>query len=116
MKNLVLVVLCAQLFACATGGGSAFYWGNYYSTLYKLKTSPSEETTLGHIEELEEIVTKSAEKQQAVPPGVHAELGYMYADVEQNDKAIEHYNAETEAYPEAGYFVQKLKELMGNSK
>jgi hypothetical protein len=109
MKLLLITSLLMMLIGCANANKPAFYWGNYSSTLYKLKTTPNDVSFQEHISQLEKIIEKSTSKSLDVPPGVHAELGYRYASLERTSDAMNQYQAEIELYPESVVFVEKLK-------
>ena len=96
---------------CAQTGG-IYYYGSYSKTLYALKDSPSDETQLQHIEELHKIIDRSNEEGRRIPPGVQAELGYMYGKRGDINKAREFLNSEKITYPESQYFIDKLQEML----
>lgn len=115
MKSIAMLVLGSILVisGCAAQPGVNYYWGDYSETLYFLKKEPSSESEQRHMSELEEIISKSNEKNLRIPPGVQAELGYMYANRGDEQKARSLYQAEISAYPESRLFVEKLQGMVG---
>lgn len=115
MKSNSILIFIALLFigGCASQSGVQYYWGDYSKTLYTLKKEPSPESEQRHMAELEEIISKSKDKNLRAPPGVQAELGYMYASRGDAKKASGLYQAEIVAYPESRLFVEKLQGMVG---
>ena len=70
------LLLLFLLFGCATQ--PMYYWGNYSSTLYHYKQNLTDEKLADHKKSLLEIINKSKELDLKTPPGVYAELGYIY--------------------------------------
>lgn len=112
MKYIILLFLLALTTGCATNNSNAFYWGGYSNTLYKYKSTPNDETLAKHVKQLEKIIEYSKEKNKEVPPGVHAELGYRYAQMNKVAEAQTQYDAEMALYPESAVFVSKLKKQL----
>ena len=80
MKNIsyvIATIIILQFIGCAPE--TQFYWGNYSQTLYAYKKSPSDKTLAEHKKSLSEIISVSKSKRKAVPPGVYAELGFIFS-------------------------------------
>jgi hypothetical protein len=96
-------------YGCApTGSQPMYYWGDYSESLYQTKKHPGPETQAEHIAVLEKIIETSKEKNCRMPPGVYAELGYIYAMQNADKKAIELFTLEKQTYPEATLFMDRL--------
>ena len=112
MRELIGVLAIAAVLAlsgCATTvTETGYYWGKYSSTLYDYTKNPSDETMAAHVEELEKIITESAERELRVPPGVHAELGYIKAKQGDGGTAMTHYESEMALYPESRVFLERV--------
>ena len=111
MRKIIGVLAIAAVLAlsgCATVTEAGYYWGKYSSTLYNYTKNPSDETMAAHVEELEDIITESAERELRVPPGVHAELGYIKAKQGDGATAIAHYESEMALYPESRLFLERV--------
>lgn len=85
-----------------------YYWGNYSKTLYDFRKKPGEETLLNHKLELEKIVKVSTEKSLKIPPGVYAELGYLYFRENNGQEAIKFFQLEKQVYPESHVFMDRM--------
>jgi len=111
MRKIIGVLAIAAVLAlsgCATVTEAGYYWGKYSSTLYNYTKNPSDETMAAHLEELEEIISESAERDLRVPPGVHAELGYIRAKQGDDATSIAHYESEMALYPESRLFLERV--------
>jgi len=85
-----------------------YYWENYSQTLYHYQKYPSDDTRLRHFTELEHIISISNENEVRVPPGVYAELGYLYMQKNMSQDAIHFFCKEKSIYPEASVFMNRL--------
>lgn len=103
LASLVLLGGCA-----ATVTEAGYYWGDYSQTLYKYTKDPNETTLAAHVAELEDIIETSNEKGLKVPPGIHAELGYIKARQGNDTLAMGHYEKEMSLYPESRLFLERL--------
>lgn len=104
----LLVTASLLLGGCATVTEAGYYWGNYSKTLYKYTKAPSEQTLAEHSVELERIIEESKKRNLRVPPGIHAELGYIKARAGENVVAKAHYESEMQQYPESRLFLERL--------
>ena len=43
-----------------------------------------------------------------MPPGIHADLGFMFLKLGENESADTHFNLEKEIYPESSTFLERL--------
>lgn len=114
MKLNSFLILSTLIFigGCASPN-TGYYWENYSGTLYNFKKNPNEETRQKHIKELESIIIKANEKGSRVPPGVHAELGYMLANQGEKGLAVEQLNNEINVYPESKTFIERISIMLG---
>lgn len=112
MKRLMSMLVIAAMVVisgCAAQVTEAgYYWGDYSKTLYTYTKDPSEESLEVHLMELERIVEESAERDLRVPPGIHAEIGYIRSSLGEDAIAMSHYEAEINLYPESRLFLERL--------
>ncbi len=99
-------LLAVILGGCA--GPKLYYWGDYSDTLYANRKTPGDETQFVHIQELREIITVSKQRNQRVPPGVYAELGYFYLKTNQSRLAVDYFRQEQQLYPESTVLMERL--------
>ncbi|MDC1443816.1 DUF4810 domain-containing protein [Gammaproteobacteria bacterium] len=114
MKNhsILLILTIIFLAGCATPN-TGYYWENYSGTLYNFKKNPNEKTRARHIKELETIIAKAGQKGSRVPPGIHAELGYMLAQNGEKSTAASHLQKEADIYPESKTFIERIYLMLG---
>lgn len=86
-----------------------YYWGDYSNTLYQSKKHPSEKSDLSHMQALEKIIEESKKTNLRIPPGVYAELGYIYFRQNKKDLAIANFKIEKELYPESALLMDRLE-------
>jgi hypothetical protein len=111
MKKLLFIISVVMLLVtgCAPTSNEAFYWGDYSSTLYDLKKSPSDTTLSLHKAELLLIIEKSEKRKTQVPPGVFAEYGYILLKTGEENMGMEYLDKEALLYPESIVFITRLK-------
>jgi hypothetical protein len=57
---------------------------------------------------LENIIQESQKNNLRVPPGVYAELGYVYFRQNKKALAIQNFNMERRLYPESALLMDRL--------
>ncbi|MFT3760461.1 DUF4810 domain-containing protein [Thauera sp.] len=115
MKSLALARLAAALPAASVlllaGCASSthhplYYWGEYQPALYGHFTK--EQGPQEQIAALEAGLEKARAKSLPVPPGYHAHLGILYAESQQPDQMLRHFEAEKSLYPESTAYMDFL--------
>lgn len=101
-------VTSALTSGCATQQQPMYYWGGYSNSLYCCRIASTEENLLKHKQILENIVEESAKRNLRVPPGVCAELGYIYFRQNNSQEAIKYFELEERTYPESKVLMQRL--------
>jgi hypothetical protein len=103
---------CVALLAILLSGCAPqrmYDWGDYSSTLYQSKKHPSSEADRNHLQSLEKIIEESKKTNLRIPPGVYAELGYIYFRQNKKDLAISNFKMEKELYPESTLLMDRLE-------
>ena len=119
MKNyspillILLVVFC--LSGCATQK-PMYSWGDYSSSLYKLKKNPCDESLMKHKQVLLKIMDDSEKNGSRVPPGVYCEYGYVSMKEGKTNEALAYFDLEEKTYPESAVFMQRLKSQCNKTK
>jgi len=108
LKIVIFILLALYMSGCA-GSQRMYYWGDYSNTLYQLKKHPSEQSLLNHQQAMEMILSESEKNNLRVPPGVYAELGYIYFRQNKKDLAIQNYHREKALYPESALLMDRLE-------
>ena len=84
------------------------YWGDYSSSLYEYKRSPTPQALNAHKATLEDIVNTSKDYGILPPPGISAELGKMYILNGDKARGINLINQEAADYPESRQLMTLL--------
>ncbi len=91
-------VLLLGLAGCSTGNPHLYHWGEYpkatYAYLRGDRATPEEQ-----LEALKKTLAVAGEKGWRVPPGLHAQLGLLYAQKGDSDLAREHWETEKALFP-----------------
>ncbi len=110
MTRSRVVVLAAVLTigGCATNSRPPplYYWGHYEEQIYAAHATGSTLTVHDQITALEG--DKAVAGTRRLPPGFHAELGYLYSVDGQSDAARAEFLAEKTAFPESAAFMDRL--------
>jgi hypothetical protein len=117
MKRNTLLILAFFASICFLTVGCApqpkmYYWGNYSRSLYYCKKDQSEEILLKHKQELENIIETSKTMSLRIPPGVCAELGYIYFKQNNETLALQYFDMEESIYPESKILMTRYKQAI----
>jgi hypothetical protein len=105
---LLVFPLSFMAFGCAAP--KMYYWGEYSNSLYSCRKQATEANLIKHKQILENIIEESNKRDLRVPPGVYAELGYIYFRQNKNDEALKYFQLEERTYPESKVFIQRLSQ------
>lgn len=112
IQPIQLVILSLFFISCAGASKDLYYWGHYEDALYSMYLEPGKASLRDEILRLEEQIEKAAASGKAVPPGLHAHLGYLYANDGDYKTAVNHFQVEKEKFPESADFLDGLMERM----
>jgi hypothetical protein len=103
----------ALLLAGCQSPKTIYYWGHYEPVVYAQyqpgKNQPEKLSAL-----LEQDEQKAASKNQPLPPGFHAQLGYLYAQEGKSDLARQQYLLEKQQFPESAVFMDRFLNIKTN--
>jgi hypothetical protein len=89
-----------------------YHWGSYESLAYLSYAKPDKATLEVQREKLQADVAASAA--HAPHPGLHAQLGYVYFQLNQVDEAVKEFELEKTLFPEATIFMDRMiQQAMG---
>ena len=112
-KPMFLAALSAFVFLVGCAHKRMYYYGNYSNTLYTYEKSRNKEALTAHRQELEKVVTESGRRSLSVPPGIQAELGYIFLKENKPQEAIRLFEAESKLYPESRHLMNRLIQKAG---
>jgi hypothetical protein len=106
--KIMLSLMTLLFFFGCSAKKQMYYWGDYSDSLYHSKKEPGVESLANHKEVLENIVDESKSRNLRIPPGICAELGYLYAANNNTKKAVELFQMEKQTYPESTILMDRL--------
>ncbi len=106
MKNLILTLILVGLSACASK--TIYYWGHYQELLYDQYDTPGKATPEVQVLKLEEDIEKARSKNQPLPPGFYAHLGYQYLQMGRTADAKKSFDAERRQFPESAVLMNRF--------
>lgn len=103
-----LLALAAVLGAPGASARPMLYeWGAYPAALAtQLREAGGDAARQAAL--LEQQLQRTAAKGRAVPPGLHAHLALLHAQLGNDARAVEHLRAEKELYPESARYMDFL--------
>jgi hypothetical protein len=107
-RIFTIVAVVSALAGCATRPPNLYTWGNYEELVYASHASPGSIPPEKQIEILEADLHEAVAKDERMPPGWHANLGYLYLQIGRVDEGRRELLNEKTQYPEAGVFVDRL--------
>jgi len=109
--NKILIFTMSVLILVISGCASKtpmYEYADYSESYYAVKKDAGDESMKEWKTALEESIEKSNAQAIRIPPGINANLGYIYLKLNNSDKAILFFNAEKTTYPESTVFMNKL--------
>ena len=99
--------LAALLVGCSTPT-TIYSWGRYEDQVYALYAHPEKATPELQVILMEGDYERARAKNQRVPPGFHAHLGYLYVQLGKLDRARRELETEKAEFPESTVFMDRL--------
>ncbi|GGP26612.1 DUF4810 domain-containing protein [Silvimonas amylolytica] len=101
------LVLAAALTGCANQPQQIYGWGHYQDSLYTwFKGENLDEQK--QIDLLQADLQQMQGKGKACPPGLHAQLGLLYAHQGKSDEVVREFATEKQLYPESAAYMDFL--------
>lgn len=109
LKLLVSLALVYGLSACAPQVKPLYNYEEYSQSYYHSKKNVSAESALELQKSIERAIDNLHESRSGrVPPGMYAELGYLYLKGGNAESAIENFIKEKSVYPESTHFMDRI--------
>jgi len=103
------VIAWAWLSVFLLGCSAPLYsWGHYEERIYSSHVNPGTTSLEAQAAELERDYEKARAENKRMPPGFHAQLGYLYAQLGKVDQARHELEAEKTEFPESAVFVDRV--------
>jgi hypothetical protein len=111
MKIPSLTVVSAALCIAACAPNTKYTWNNYDESLYRYYKNASNRAE--YETALTEIVHR-ATREQPVPPGIYAELGYIRLENNDPVEAVRYFELERNTWPESATFMTRMIDSVKN--
>ncbi len=108
MRKFAFVVFLPALLSSCAPRQTLYFWGHYEEVLYRSYAKPGEGGPEKQIEKLEQDYQVARSQQKPMPPGWHANLGYLYYQTGKLDEARQEFKTEKAAFPESTVFMDRL--------
>ena len=103
-----MLAAALMLFAGCATRPTLYSWGNYEDVIYASYLSKSDFPAEKQIAILEQDYQVARSQNKRMPPGWHAQLGYLYYEIGKTDQAEKELMTEKTEFPEATAFVDRL--------
>ncbi|MCK9174484.1 MAG: DUF4810 domain-containing protein [Desulforhopalus sp.] len=103
-RGMVLVGMTILLSGCAQK--TIYSWGNYHQVAYN--TMQQEGDPQQELTEMKEQAVKAEADGQKLPPGFHAQMGMLYAQVGNDQQMRAEFFSEKELFPESRPYMDFL--------
>lgn len=111
MKIIYAMAAALALSGCATNK-SMYDWGGYDSLLYQSYKRP--ENVAENMHKLEAHILKLEQGKGKVAPGLYADLGTLFLQAGNREKALANFQKERDLWPEsAGLMDAMIRNLQG---
>jgi hypothetical protein len=110
IRKVVLIPLLGALLLSGCAQPQELYnYNDYSDKYYSFKKDVSEESALNLQNSIEQAIEESAKSRSGrVPPGMYANLGYLYLKGGSPQQAINNFEKEKSVYPESAHFMDRI--------
>ena len=106
--KLALGILPAAWLMMGCQSHSVYYWGHYQQVVYATYSDPGKTPAELQVRMMVEDKQKAASAHKPLPPGFHAQLGYLYYRLGKPDAASQEFVAEKTQFPESTVLMDRL--------
>ncbi|MCF0181484.1 MAG: DUF4810 domain-containing protein [Muribaculaceae bacterium] len=110
MKTAKLLASCTLVLLLASCGSQKelYSWKDYEKASYAYTKEPTEKNEEKLIATYQQIIDNPSGARKVAPPGMCAELGYLYFKKGKTAQAEALLKKEVELYPESEKFIQRI--------
>ena len=113
---LIISVASSFLAGCATNQSNLYYWGEYETLIHDMYLKPGTADPTAQVQKLTTDIQRAEARGKAVPPGVYAHLGFMYALLGNMALSKDAFTEEKNRFPEAAIFINGMMKRAMNNK
>lgn len=108
-KIVFPLAVISILTGCAQKPQALYNFGGYSESYYAYEQEPGKEKLLELQKAIEEAIAHADQSvSKRVPPGMYANLGYIYLKQGKTDDAIQSFEKEKSIYPESAHFMNRI--------
>ena len=104
----LLVPLAIPVLFMGCQSPDTYYWGHYENLVYVMYAKPDKVPPEEQAEVMEADLQKAIAANKPVPPGFHAQLGYVYFQLGKLDLAQREFVSEKKQFPESTVFMDRM--------
>lgn len=109
MKVLLSMTVVFVVSGCVSSPTPLYNYGDYSEDYYTYKKNMGDESALKLQKSIELAIENAGNSRSGrVPPGMYANIGYMYLKGGDSVKAIDSFNKEKSIYPESAHFMDRI--------
>lgn len=111
MKIGLLTITTATFIisGCSLQHKPLYNYGDYSENYYSSKKEPTQDSALALQESIKRAIKNTDESRSGrVPPGMYANLGYIYLKAGKTKEAVLNFEKEKATYPESAYFMNRI--------
>ncbi len=106
--KLLLTSLAVPVLFTGCRSPDVYYWGHYEDLVYTTYAKPDKAPPEMQVQIMEEDLQKAISANKPVPPGFHAQLGYLYYQLGKADLARQEFENEKKQFPESTVFMDRM--------
>ena len=117
LKTAVSLAALLLMTGCATKPQALYHYGTYSESYYAYKQDASAENLLALQQAIEAAIADAGDSISGrVPPGMYANLGYIYLKQGNAKEAVKDFEMEKSLYPESAHFMDRVIEKVNKAE
>lgn len=117
LKTAVSFAALLLMTGCATQQKALYNYGTYSESYYAYEQDASAENLLALQKAIEEAIANAGDSVSGrVPPGMYANLGYIYLKQGNAKEAVKDFEMEKKLYPESAHFMDRVIEKVNKAE
>jgi hypothetical protein len=85
-----------------------YYWGHYEGLIYVTYAKPGKISPELQVDTMQKDLHLAEAANKPVPPGFHAQLGYLYYQTGKPELARQEFENEKKLFPESSVFMDRM--------
>lgn len=102
------LISAVVLFVAGCQSSEKYYWGHYEDLIYVSYAEPGKIPVEVQAQTMEDDLHKAEAAGKPVPPGFHAQLGYLYSKMGRADAARAEFESEKRQFPESTVLMDRM--------